>query len=128
MALLYVIGILGARLVSVPFWTLVAVSLVSAAAAVMWRSGREPLVYTLIVLCGLTNATLHRAVLSPFDLRQVLGSEPHLATVRGKLRDTPVQRVYERGDALLWRSLARVEVQGLRLNKSHGSPCPAKWP
>jgi hypothetical protein len=89
-ALLYVIGILGARLVSVSFWTLVTVSLITATAGLIWRRGREPVLYTLIVLCGLTNATLHRAILSPFDLRQVLGSEPHLATIRGKLRDTPV--------------------------------------
>lgn len=122
MALLYVTGILGARFVSFPVWTLVTVSLVSVALAVMWRSGRELLVYTLVVLCGLTNATLHRAILSPFDLRKVLGSEPHLATVRGKLRDTPVQRVYERGDQVLWRSLVRVEVNALRLNKDAWQP------
>ena len=122
MALLYVTGILGARLVSISFWNLVAVSLVSAAAALIWRRRREPLLYTLIVLCGLTNATLHRAILSPFDLRQVLGSEPHLATIRGKLRDTPVQRVYERGDQQLWRSLARVDVSALCLNKGSWQP------
>jgi competence protein ComEC len=121
-ALLYVIGILGARLVSVSFWTLITVSVITATAALIWRRGREPLLYALIALCGLTNATLHRAILSPFDLRQVLGSEPHLATIRGKLRDTPVQRVYERGDQQLWRSLARVEVRALRLNKGYWQP------
>ena len=116
-ALLFAAGVLGAKVISVWVWLLLWLGFVLLVAALLWRKGREPILYALIVLCGLTDSTLHRAVLSPCDLRLRLGPEPHLGTIRGELLETPVQRVYERGDQLLPRTLARLKVTALRLNK-----------
>ena len=65
----------------------------------------------LLVLAGWTNYTLHTAVLSPHDLRRILGSQPRLVTLRGKLIETPPARL-SRGRRP-WHSQARLAVSAL---------------
>ena len=121
-ALLYVAGILIAEAISVPPWFLLIPAATLTILAFCWNQGRPALLCALLILVGWINATLHEAVLSPCDLRRFLGEEPHLAKVRGVVRESPSIRLYEFGAQPSWRTLARVEVSGLCLNKQNWQP------
>ena len=66
--------------------------------------------WPLLVLAGWTNFICHTAVVSPNDLRTLLGHEPALVTVRGELAETPRLKITVRDDAENWRNVARVRV------------------
>ena len=125
-ALLYVGGILIAGLVSLSPFLLLASSLGLAALALAWSRARSWLLYPLIVLAGWTNCTLQTAVISPHDLRLILGEQPAIATIRGTLREAPVQRVFEHNAEESWRTLARVEGTALRLNRESWQPATGR--
>src|ERR1700690_1958637 len=92
-ALLYVGGILIALLITIPPLFLLAASLGLAALTLARPRSRLMALGTLIVLTGWTNHTLRTAIISPNDLRRILGEQPEIVTVRGTLRETPTQRV-----------------------------------
>ena len=121
-ALLYVGGILMARFISLPPLLLLACSLALAALTLTWPRARLVGLCTLIVLTGWTNHTLRTAILSPHDLRRILGEQPEIVTLRGTVRETPVQRVYERNQQESWRTMARIDVTALRLNRQPWQP------
>ena len=125
-ALLYVGGILIARFISLPPLLLLAGSLSLAALTLAWPRARLVGLCTLIVLTGWTNHTLRTAILSPHDLRRILGEQPEIVTVRGTLRETPTQRVYERDQQESWRTMARVDVTALRLNRQSWQPAAGR--
>ena len=116
-ALLYIGGILLAEVAKPPAIPLLSGSIVMTAVALSWSGLRPLLLYPLIFFAGLASANLHTALLSPTDLRVVLGSEPHLGTLRGKLIDTPCLRVYEHNQQPAWRTLARMQVSAVCLAK-----------
>ncbi|HVM48899.1 MAG TPA: ComEC/Rec2 family competence protein [Candidatus Acidoferrum sp.] len=113
-ALLYVGGVLVSDWVPLSPWVLLGASLGLSALALVSARGREALLYAAAVGAGWTNCTLHTAILSPYDLRRVLGEEPEIVTVRGILREAPVERVFEVNAQESWRTLARVDVTALR--------------
>jgi len=125
-ALPYAGGILIAGFIPLPPGLLLASALCLAALAVAWSRARLALLYTLAVLTGWTNHTLHTAVISPHDLRRVLGEQPEIVTVRGTLRETPIQRVFERDEQESWRTLARIEVTALRANGKPWQPATGR--
>ena len=125
-ALLYVGGILIARLISLPPLLLLTGSLGLAALTLAWPRARLAGLCMQIVLPGWTNHTLRTAVLSPHDLRRILGEQPEIVTVRGALRETPTQRVYERGQQESWRTVARVDVTALRRNRQPWQPAAGR--
>jgi competence protein ComEC len=125
-ALLYVSGILAACLLSPPPSLLLASSLSLALACPLWARARPLLLATLIVATGWTNTTLHTAILSPHDLRRVVGSEPALVTVRGVLHETPSLRVFEQDENSSWRTLARVDVSALCVDKQQWQPATGR--
>lgn len=116
-ALLYAGGILVAEVVTVRLAWIFGLSIPLLIAALGWSRLRLALLCPLLILAGLLNAQLHTAVTSPIDLRKILGTEPCLATLRGKLLETPVLRFSEQNDQVAWRTQARLDVSGL---------CPAK--
>src|SRR6516225_5600518 len=91
-AVLFVGGILIGRLIPLSPVVLLVAALGLVILALGLSAARHLLLYPLIFLAGWTNQTLHTAMLSPKDLRRILVSEPHLATVRGVLRETPTLR------------------------------------
>lgn len=121
-ALLYVGGILAADLVSISPWLLLLLALALAGATAAWTRARPLLLCGLSFTAGAANLALHTAVLSPNDLRQIWGHEPQIVTVRGYLRETPTVRVYEQGETPAWRTLARIEVNELRPNRTGWRP------
>ena len=115
-ALCYAGGILLARYAPVapPLWWLFAVSLGLALLVLGVSSTRAWLLFPLALFTGWTNLATRTAVLSPYDLRLVVGEQVELVTLRGSLCATPTQRVYERDEVESWRSLAQLEVSALR--------------
>jgi hypothetical protein len=93
-ALFYVAGILLARSISFPLGILLASSLVVALLALAWIRMRPILLCPLIIFTGWSNAELSTAILSPHDVRRMLGDQPHLLTARGVIRETPTHRLF----------------------------------
>lgn len=83
--------------------------------ALVWNSRRALLLYPLLVLVGWTNLVTRTAVISPLDLRVTMPGEA-LATVRGRLLETPTQRVLAFKGKESWQSLAEVELHAMRTN------------
>jgi len=121
-ALLYVSGILMARILSLPPLVLLVGSLSLVALTLAWGRLRLIGLCMLLVLTGLTNHTLHTAIISPHDLRRILGEQPEIVTLQGTLRQTPTQRVYAHDEQESWRTTARIEVTALRLIRQAWRP------
>lgn len=119
--LLYIAGVLlGDRwALSLPwlFGTSFALLLV----ALVWARARKVALALLLVAAGWTNQVCQTAVLSPHDVRR-LAPEPALATVRGVLVETPVHRIFDRGEEEVWRTLAVIQVTQLRLGREDWTP------
>ena len=112
-ALCYVGGLLLAEAVRPPLVFLFACALVLLFAAILWTRMRGLLLWPLLVLVGWTNLVSRTTVLSPNDLRVVVGSEPILATVRGTLEETPSVRVYDQADQEVSRTLVPLRITAL---------------
>jgi len=121
-ACLYVAGILIARFVFRAPFPLLAGAGGLALIALVWSRARTILLYPLILLAGAANLGLHTAILSPHDLRRLLGDQPEIVAVRGTLRETPSLRVYEHDEKESWRTRAQIEVIALRPNGQHWQP------
>lgn len=72
---------------------------------------RLPLLWLVLALAGWANYSVRTAVISPDDLRALLGGAPAIATVRGYLAETPRQKISVRDGQENWRSAAVVRVR-----------------
>ena len=113
-ALCYAAGLLLAEFCQLSLVVLFLCSFALLLAALSSARKRLFLLWPLLVLVGWTNLTSRTAVISPQDLRVVLGTNAAFVTVRGTLAETPSQRVFERDEQELWRSLAQVKVTALK--------------
>src|SRR5437762_11586522 len=120
---LYLAGVLLGEFLSPPWPYLCAGSLALAAAAFLRAAARVRLVCLLLPIAGWTNMVTRTAVLSPFDLRALVGANLEHLTLRGALSETPSQRVYEHRDGESWHTLARLEVTALRRGTNWQSAC-----
>jgi len=112
-ALLYTSGVLLASFTSVPVIWLFAVSFVLVSVTLFLPAARSPALAVLLVALGWTNLAWRTALISPHDLRVVVGNQVELVTLRGVLSDPPTQRVYEQDDHESWRTLAEVQVSAI---------------
>lgn len=113
-AVLYGGGVAFADQVPCPATLLLVAGLLLACAAVALPRPRSWLLVVLLPLAGAANLTCAKAVLSPHDLRKLLGEEPRIVRVRGVLSETPYHRVYVREERESWHSVAQVEVQAIQ--------------
>ena len=111
-AIFYAGGILLARNVEFSHWLSLAVACVLLVCALSWRRGRPLVLGAFIVCVGATGYGLHTAPLSRFDLRRMVGTNSVLATVRGRLTETPTARVAELDGKV--RCVSRIEVKQVR--------------
>jgi hypothetical protein len=116
--LAYASGLLLAQIFPAPPAVLFAVSFALLGLAFASGKLRPHLLWPLLALLGWTNFTVRTAVIAPDDLRTRLGNEPALATVRGKLAETPRLKIIERDGGENWRSAARVRVSEIRIQKN----------
>lgn len=108
----YVIGLLLGNLFEPPLVALFAVSFVVL--VLVFAKLRPFLLWPLLVLVGWTNFVSRTAVVSPNDLRPVMGNQARIVTVRGRLVETPSTRIFTRDKKQAERSTARVRVSGVR--------------
>jgi ComEC/Rec2-related protein len=120
--MLYSAGVLGASLVTVGWYSPLAIGLCTAAVTLGWLRARAVLLCVLVFATGWANYALQTASISPNDLRKILHQNPGLVTVRGTLRETPSLRVYERDEVETWRALARLEVVAIRVEGGDWHP------
>src|SRR6266850_3484769 len=89
--------------------------------AIVNQSARRYLLPAILVLTGAANLGFRTAIISPFDIRTAV-HPPEIATIRGRLTETPYQRVYERGHRETWRTIAFVELQSITHNAKTNTP------
>jgi ComEC/Rec2-related protein len=113
-ALLYASGLGLAEVFHPGLTILFSVSLSVAIVALLVGRTRAFLLWPLIVLTGWTNLAGRTAVVSPNDLRTLLTSGAEEVVVRGKLVDTPSERIYVHDELESFRTLAQITVSAIR--------------
>lgn len=106
----YAAGLLLAEFVQLPLPALFSLSFGLLAFALFFPRIRPWLIWPLLLLVGWTNLSSRTTVLSPQDLRVTLPDAPEQIIVRGRLCETPAQRLYVRDENESWRTLARLDV------------------
>ena len=112
----YAAGLLLGQVSQPPPAALLAVTVAVLIIALLSAQLRSFLLWPLLVLVGWSNFLCHTAVISPNDLRTLIGHEPALITVRGELIETPRLKITVRDEQENWRNVARVRVAAI----SHG--------
>jgi ComEC/Rec2-related protein len=115
----YAAGLLLAEIFRLPLVALFGIAFVVLILVLVFEKLRPLLIWPLLALVGWTNLASRTAVLSPNDLRTLLGNNAAIATVRGTLIETPHLRITERDGQQTERSVAQVHVTALR--------CDANW-
>ncbi len=112
----YVIGLLLAAFFQPPLAPLFAIAFFALVLVLVLKKIRSWLIWPLLALVGWTNLATRTAVLSPNDLRALLGNDPAIVTVRGNLVETPHIKIVGRDNQETNRTVAQVRVTGLRRN------------
>jgi competence protein ComEC len=110
----YAMGLLLAEISQPPPAALFISAFATLAPALILPRFRPFLIWPLLALAGWTNLIIHTAVISPNDLRVLLGKNAVLATVRGTLAETPHLKIAERDNQQTEHTLAQVRVTELR--------------
>ena len=110
----YAAGLLLAQLFQPPLAALFVIAFFLLVLVLVLEKLRPFLIWPLLALVGWTNFAAHTSVISPNDLRTLLGHEPAVATVHGTLAETPRLKIVERDDQEKWRSVARVRVREIQ--------------
>ena len=66
-----------------------------------------------LVFAGWANHAFHTATLSPVDLRRLIKDEAEIITLRGRMVDTPVQRITRRESGSIERLLLMVDTEAI---------------
>jgi competence protein ComEC len=112
----YAIGLLLAGIFQPPLAVLFLISFFVFVLALVLKKLRPILICILLALAGWTNLILHTAVISPNDLRNLIGNKTEIAIVRGILTQTPQIKIAERDDQQTEHSLAQVQVSEIQRN------------
>lgn len=112
-AVFYTAGILVGEFCGAALHWLAAGCLVAGIGVIGWRRGRFVLLPVFLLLLGASNITWRTGIFSAFDLRALLNDKPALVSVRGKLVASPSERIFERRNEEMMRSVAYVDVSAL---------------
>jgi ComEC/Rec2-related protein len=110
----YAIGLLLAEIFQPPLTQLFFFSFALLALAIALPRFRPHLICALLVLTGWTNLIFHTAIISPNDLRNLIGDQTQIVSVRGISIQTPQIKISERGGEETEHSLAQVRVSEIR--------------
>ena len=122
-ALSYAGGLLAAEFLQPPLAALFLLSLALAVVALLFGKTRALLLWPLIFLTGWTNLVSRTAVVSPHDLRTALTDAPEEVAARGRLLETPGERLYVHDEIESSRTLARLTVTAIRRGTRWQSAC-----
>jgi ComEC/Rec2-related protein len=114
----YAAGLLLAEIFQPPLAALFISAFALLALALIFQKLRPRLVWPLLALAGWTNLVFHTAVISPDDLRTILGDAGAIVAVRGTLAETPRLKIAGRDGEPAVYSLALVRVGGLRFGEN----------
>src|SRR5438128_6700749 len=124
-ALLYVTGVIAADFFPAPLPALMVASGLLAVTSCLLGRLRPFLLPVLLTAFGATNLTLHTAIISPSDLRRLIGDRIEEVTVHGTLPRTPTLKIHERGGEVSWRTTAELQVDSVRLPAGEAGWQPA---
>ena len=110
----YAVGLLFAEILQPPPAALFISAFVLLALALLFQKIRPLLVWPLLALAGWTNLIIHTTVISPNDLRILIGTNDAIVTLRGILDETPRLKIAGRDGEQTEHSLAQVRVSELR--------------
>jgi ComEC/Rec2-related protein len=106
----YAIDLLLAGIFQPPLAVLFLISFFVLVVALVLEKLRPILICVLLALVGWTNLIFHTAVISPNDLRNLIGNEAEIVSVRGLLTQTPQLKISERDGEPTEHSLAQVKI------------------
>src|SRR5947199_9699796 len=109
-ALSYAAGIVLADSLQVGLAPLLVCSFILTLLCLFQWSGRWLMLGLLLITIGATNFRLHTAIISPNDLRLLIGDRIEDAALRGTLSARPSPRTSEQNGAVSWRTVAQLEV------------------
>jgi hypothetical protein len=109
----YAIGLLLAELFKPLPAVLFTASFLTLVLVFTLKKFRPFLLCLLLVLAGWTNLVFRTAIISPNDLRRLIGDQTEIAIVRGVLIQTPQIRVSERHGDETEHSLTQVRVTAI---------------
>ncbi len=107
------------------FWLPLIAGGVALAAWCLSRR-RAWLLWPLLFFTGWANYAFHTAAISPADLRRIFGEEPALATVRGRICETPSLRVFTQNEKEVWSTQVRLEVSAVKKERGEWQPAVGK--
>ena len=110
----YGVGLLAAWWLQPPLAWLFGGTGLLLAAALLWQRARPILIWPLLALVCWTNFAACTDIVSPNDLRTLLGQNPAIVAVRGRLLETPRLKIRLQHAVETWHSVARVEVAEIR--------------
>jgi Domain of unknown function (DUF4131) len=118
----YAIGLLLAGFFQPPLTALFTASFLILILFFALKKFRPSLLCALLVLSGWTNLNFHTAILSPNDLRRLIGGETEIVTLRGALAQMPQIKLSQRGGREKEHTLAQLHVAEIQ---GHGNWQPA---
>jgi ComEC/Rec2-related protein len=113
-AIAIALGILIASWLSLNWQLGFGVAALLGVAGFFWKPKRALLIPAFWFFVGASLFTYRYEARDPNDLRRIIGDQPELVTVVGKLSDDPERRVLEQDRRTRYRTTARVTVQALR--------------
>ena len=114
----YSVGLLLAACCRPPLVLLFAASFLMFFLALAVAKWRAFLLCALLVLTGWTNLVFRTAIISPNDLRQLIGDKTETVAVRGVLDRTPQIRISQRRGDETEHSQAQVRVSEIRIGET----------
>src|SRR5580692_4439168 len=113
----YAVGLLLAAFFKPPLAALFAASFLVLILVLAVRKFRPFLLCVLLVMAGWTNLVFHTAIISPNDLRRLVGDVTQIATVRGTLIQTPQIKISEHNGDEKEHSLAQMRVKEILMGE-----------
>jgi competence protein ComEC len=110
----YAAGLLLAEIFQPPLAALFVISFFVLILILVLDKPRPILIWPLLALIGWTNLLVHTSVISPDDLRVIIGNADAIANVRGTMVETPKLKISEREGEPTEHSLAQVNVTEIR--------------
>jgi competence protein ComEC len=110
----YAAGLLLAQIFQPPLAVLFSISFFVLALAIAFAKFRPVLICLLLALAGWTNLIFHTAIISPNDLRNLIGNQTEIVSVRGILTQTPQIKITERDGQETEHSLAQFKISEIR--------------
>ncbi|HEV2453499.1 MAG TPA: ComEC/Rec2 family competence protein [Verrucomicrobiae bacterium] len=112
----YGFGLLLAKFFPAPLPVLFTISFLILALTLAFAACRPYFLCALLVLAGWTNLVFRTAIISPDDLRCLVGDKTEFVSVRGVLARTPQIRISRRGRNEVEHSQSQVHVSEIEIN------------